>query len=272
MGTGNEKILSCPHCGQALERVGGSYICASRHTYDVARSGYVNLTSGSSRRESGDSGEMAEARAAFLDRGFYAPLRDAVCRIIGECGILVDAGCGEGYYTVAASQKASFALGVDLSRPSVERAAKRAKAVGVGEKTLFAVSSVYTLPLPDGCADVVLSMFAPCAEKEFSRILKRGGRLILAGAGKEHLWGMKKVLYRDVRENTVRADLPLRMKKTGEEELRYMLRLKDAETIRALYRMTPYAFRTPREAEERLFSLPKLDTLADFMLYTYVKE
>lgn len=51
---------------------------------------------------------MVAARSAFLDRGYYAPLRDALCaRTAEECKALpspalLDSGCGEGYYTAGA--------------------------------------------------------------------------------------------------------------------------------------------------------------------------
>lgn len=69
--------LRCPLCGEPLAVVGNSLVCAGarRHTYDMARTGYVNLNT--HLPKSGDTAEMAAARQAFLRRGYYAPLAAA---------------------------------------------------------------------------------------------------------------------------------------------------------------------------------------------------
>ena len=95
----------CPVCGNALEKREKQYICANSHSFDIARQGYVNLlrTNRSKDKRHGDDKRMVAARTAFLDAGYYAPLRDAIAAAAteytsGDAGVL-DAGCGEGYYT-----------------------------------------------------------------------------------------------------------------------------------------------------------------------------
>ncbi len=263
-----KKILTCPKCKAPLTCVGGSLICESRHTYDIARSGYVNLINTNSQKESGDSKVMAQARQAFLSSGAYGKLCYAVCRAAGSGEVAVDAGCGEGYYTCALSEQFQYTYGFDLSKASVDYAARRAKAQGVSDKTLFGVSSVYDMPLRQASADCVISIFAPCATEEFKRVLRPGGKLVVACAGKRHLEGMKAVLYEKIRENTERADLPS-LYECERYDISYNITLESAEQIRALYMMTPYCHRTSPEAEARLLSLDKLETLVDFEIHVY---
>ena len=97
--------LTCPVCGGALHREERSLRCGAGHCYDLARQGYVNLlrTNRSKDKRHGDDKRMVAARTAFLDAGYYAPLRDAIAAAAteyttGDAGVL-DAGCGEGYYT-----------------------------------------------------------------------------------------------------------------------------------------------------------------------------
>ena len=129
--------LTCPVCGGALHREERSLRCGAGHCYDIARQGYVNLlrTNRSKDKRHGDDKRMVAARTAFLDAGYYAPLRDAIAAAAteytsGDADVL-DAGCGEGYYTagVCAALREQNpgvrAAGVDLSRSALKKAARR---------------------------------------------------------------------------------------------------------------------------------------------------
>lgn len=264
-------FLTCPICKKPLFLQSGSLVCESGHTYDVAKSGYVNLTNTSSQKESGDSKEMADARRAFLDSGAYSRFRDAIIDAAATSKIVLDAGCGEGYYTAGVARACDAALGFDLSKSAVMKASKRAKAEGVSDKTFFGVGSVFSLPVADGCADCVTSIFAPCAEDEFLRVLKPGGILVVGCAGKRHLEGLKRELYDNVRENTERADLPTQMEKLDRINVSYDIKLTGSEQIKNLYMMTPYCYKTGIDAQKRLLSLDTLDTLVDFEIHIYRK-
>ncbi len=67
---------------------------------------------------------------------------------------------------------------------------------------------MFELPVRDACVDGVVNVFAPCAPAEFARVLKPGGKLIVAGAGEEHLMGLKRLLYDETHVNDSRRDLP----------------------------------------------------------------
>ena len=73
----------CPVCGGILTPDGGSYRCDEGHCYDIAKSGYVNLIR-SNKSLHGDDRDMIRARNRFLDCGYYAPLRDALCEVLRE--------------------------------------------------------------------------------------------------------------------------------------------------------------------------------------------
>lgn len=71
--------LLCPVCGGRLAREKTVWRCESRHSFDVARSGYVNLLPPSaSGKRHGDDKRMVAARTAFLSRGYYDHLIGAV--------------------------------------------------------------------------------------------------------------------------------------------------------------------------------------------------
>ena len=107
----------------------------------------------------------------FLEKGYYSPLREALCTLALRdtadlpAPALLDSGCGEGYYTQGLFQALTQAgrtpevAGVDISKFALRRAAKRVKE---GE---FAVASVYHLPVADSRADLLTNVFSPCARR-----------------------------------------------------------------------------------------------------------
>jgi len=108
-------MLICPHCEQALTRDGQVYRCPQGHTFDVARQGYVNLLRRPTKLPS-DTKEMLAARRRFLARGYYEPLAEAIASTMSDwlrirsapadqtAGGVLDAGCGEGYFTRAVAR------------------------------------------------------------------------------------------------------------------------------------------------------------------------
>lgn len=203
-------ILRCPVCGEAVEKEGRSLFCkgARRHCFDFAKEGYVNLAP-SAAAGGGDDAGLIRARTAFLSAGHYAPLADRICDILTANvpgGTVIDAGCGEGYYSCRMAARGLQVLGVDLSKNGIRHAAK--DPVGRERSALFAVAGIFTLPVADSSADAVVSLFAPVAETEFLRVLKPGGVLLLAGAGPDHLLDLKRVLYDTPYQNQPRADAP----------------------------------------------------------------
>ena len=144
-------LFCCPVCGGPLAPAPGALRCPKGHSFDVAAQGYVNLLTADRMRTKapGDSREMVAARRAFLEAGFYEPFSDALNALAlsktGPGAALLDAGCGEGYYTArlyAALQDAGRAAHVaayDISKAAV-RAAATSTATSVGSP-----STSYTL-------------------------------------------------------------------------------------------------------------------------------
>jgi len=92
-----------------LEKLEKQYICPNKHTFDIAREGYVNLLLAHQKRtkEPGDSKAMIGSRRAFLNKGYYSTLSECLNEIIaaelldtpkGTPINVLDAGCGEGYF------------------------------------------------------------------------------------------------------------------------------------------------------------------------------
>ena len=265
-----ETLLRCPVCGKGLERNGNTLLCtgARRHAFDMASAGYVNLAPARASG-GGDDAALIGARTAFLNGGHYAPIADGICEALctyAHGDTVLDAGCGEGYYSLYMCRNGMKTLGVDLSKQGILHAAKSAKRTGCD--AFFAVGSVFELPVASESLDAVVSVFAPVAEEEFSRVLKPGGILVLAGAGAEHLFSMKRVLYDTPYLNEPRADAPERMALLERRRIRYVTQL-DSEMLGSLFAMTPYAYRTSREGKARLDATDSLGVDVDVELAIY---
>lgn len=272
-----DSLFCCPLCAAPLSREVGRYRCPNGHSFDIAAAGYTHLLPANRKhsKNPGDDKQMVAARSTFLDKGYYAPLRDALCalavREIGERDnpILLDSGCGEGYYTagliqaLTAAGQPPRAAGVDLSKFALRKAAKRAP---TGE---FAVASVYRLPLADSSVDLLTNVFSPLAAEEFARVLRPGGIYCYAVPAPRHLWEMKEVLYDRPYENPVKREEYSGFQWQGAEQVRGRIVLEDGADLMALFGMTPYAWKTPREGVERLKSLTQLETEIGFDIHWY---
>lgn len=260
--------LICPVCKKTgtetpLTRENNSLFCIHRHCFDIAKSGAVSFT-----QPSGDDKYMVAARTEFLGSGAYIDFAKKIASNLTETKTIVDAGCGEGYYSnIFAEQTGSLVFGFDLSKAAVNHAAKTAKAKQTN--AFFAVAGIFDLPIASGSVDAVTSIFAPISN-EFERILKPGGLLIVGAAGKRHLYELKKSVYDSVYENVGRHDLPNRLKLISEQNINYKF-VCEGENIRRLFSMTPYCYKTSKSDREKLDRLERLEITADFDIFIYKK-
>ena len=270
-------LFCCPLCASPLTREGGTYRCPQGHSFDLAAAGYTHLLPANRKhsKQPGDDREMVAARAAFLEKGYYAPLLQALCdgaleRLAAlSAPVILDSGCGEGYYTSGLFHALTQAgltpstAGVDLSKFALRRAAKR---LPQGE---FAVASVYHLPLSPSSVDLLVNIFSPLAAEEFARVVRPGGWFCYAVPSPRHLWEMKQVLYPQPYENPVKREEYPGFIWQSVQEVRGTIHLSCGEDIQALFGMTPYAWKTPKAGREQLAKLEELDTTIGFDLHWY---
>ncbi len=262
----------CPLCGG--EFTGDVTLrCPAGHSFDRAKEGYYHLLPVQRMRTKapGDSREMVAARRDFLEAGYYAPFGEALGRLVLDCQPavpgkplhLLDTGCGEGWYdrriadAFAAAQRPLALAGFDIAKPAVRLAAK---ALPGAE---YAVASSFAQPVMDGWADVAVNIFSPFAREELCRVVRRGGRLIYAVPGPEHLYGMKAVLYETPYKNPVREIEYPGFRAIGEEAVHAEIEVPQAR-LASLFAMTPYYWKTPQDGAERLAALPSLKTAIEF--------
>jgi 23S rRNA (guanine745-N1)-methyltransferase len=249
--------------------------CTKGHSFDLARSGYVNLLPVNRKhaKNPGDNAVMMRARKRFLDAGYYGTLQEALKRVVVSYaragGILLDAGCGEGYYTAGMGEALTEAqipmqiYGVDISKSAADAAAKRYP------QGKFAVGSVFHLPVADRCCDVLTTIFAPYCGEEYHRVLRKNGVMIMVIPGQQHLWGLKEAIYDVPYPNAVRDYALEGFELIQAEYVDSWMKLVRPEDIQNLFQMTPYYYKTGREEHARLEKLETLSTQISFEILQY---
>lgn len=270
-------LFCCPLCGEPLSMEKSRLFCSNGHSFDRARQGYTHLLPPNRMhsKEPGDTREMVQARREFLESGAYDLFAQRLCELAAEAlsgfssPFLLDAGCGEGYYTgkladfLQDSGIPARIAGFDISKSAVKAAAGKYKGIQ------FAVASAFAVPAADASVDCLTNVFAPIVPGECARVVKPGGWMILAVPGPRHLYGLKELLYEAPYENETRDTQYPGFVFLRRETVEGKLHLTDARQIQNLFAMTPYYWKTPESGSQRLAQADSLDTEIrfDFLLY-----
>jgi 23S rRNA (guanine745-N1)-methyltransferase len=246
--------LLCPvrNCGEALSLQGRTYVCPRGHSFDVARSGYLNLLQPQDRKspKAGDSREAVAARGRFLAAGYETPFVQALLATIARLGLperplVLDVGCGTGFHLgeVAAALGVE-AHGTDLSVPAIELAAK-----GHPEATFVVANADRFLPYAPGSFDLALSLTARRHGPALRRVLAEEGFLLVAVPGPDDLVELRtavlgQTVLRDRGETTAEA-LAAEFTLVERQTVRWSADL-DADAVRDVLAAT---YRGARERE-----------------------
>ena len=179
------RLLACSvrGCELPLERRGGTFSCARGHSYDVSRSGYVNLLQPQDRRspDAGDPKSVVDARARLLAAGVGAAIVDAIVRRaaaleLEDGAAVVDIGSGAGETLASLARVRTITgIGIDLSAAAAQHAARRHP-----QLTWVVANADRRLPLVDQSISLILSVHARRHPVESARVLARGGHLLVA--------------------------------------------------------------------------------------------
>ena len=261
--------LICPICGNQLNKQERSYVCANRHSFDIARQGYVNLLAVQQKHSlnPGDTREQVLSRRAFLEEGHYAPIARALTDTatqLGASGPILDIGCGEGYYSAQLAQ----ALGAELTGLDISKEAVRCAAAKYKNATWLTATAAH-IPVEDGSAGLVTSLFALTLPEEFKRVLRPDGYYFQVLAAQDHLLGLKSIIYPELkfREKDSVPELPgFRLVKSL--PIRFSFTVEGPQ-IQNLFSMTPHVFRIGKEGAARLAKTERLTDTASCVLNVY---
>jgi 23S rRNA (guanine745-N1)-methyltransferase len=263
-------LCTVRNCRLPLAREERRLVCANRHSFDVARSGYVNLLQPQDKRSKnpGDTGDAVAARRRFLERGLAEPLVQAIVAAmpLTPGDTLLDAGCGEGHHTDAFRRAyGAKVCGLDLSVPAIELAARKYR-----DCEWIVANADRFLPFEDASLTAVASITARLSVDEFHRVLAPGGRLLVVIPGADDLIELREAILgegveRDRTERTIEMFSP-KFSLQHHQALRHVARL-DREAIADVMSSSYRGLRT-RE-RERLATIDAMDvTMArDLLLF-----
>jgi 23S rRNA (guanine745-N1)-methyltransferase len=221
---------------------------------------------------------MIAGRRDFFAAGYYRPLADGIADAIlsylpGSAEqVVLDAGCGEGYYLRQLRnhlegrdlEQTTVLGGLDISKHAIRVAAKR------DPSGLYAVASVYGMPILPGQVDVLLSHFSPVSAEDFKRVVHEDGVVLIGGPGERHLFRLKELLYDAAAEHQP-ADplLGAGFKLIETHRIRYEVAIRGRGQVAQLLSMTPFYWSVSRETQETIAELDSLDTEVDVIAHAY---
>lgn len=237
------RMYLCPLCQLPLTLNQRQYQCTNKHSFDLAKEGYVNLLPVQQKKslDPGDNSEMMQARRAFLQAGWYAEVAEQAATMLSayKPQQLLDLGCGEGYYSgLLQQQLAPQQLhGIDISKAAIRFAAKHYP------KAHFAVASAYQLPFAAEQFDAIARIYAPSLLSELQRVLKVGGYLLTVTPAPAHLLQIKQALYSEVKLHSSDIAQLAGFQHMQRQQLSFTLAQLSAEDLTHLITMVPLGWK-----------------------------
>ncbi|MBR9882692.1 MAG: methyltransferase domain-containing protein [Oceanospirillales bacterium] len=273
--------LSCPVCHGALaiDADEKSLRCEAGHSFDRARQGYWNLLLAQRKKskDPGDNSEMIQARRRFLDAGYYWLIAEQLNQLLVaelsgiQSPLLLDLGCGEGYYTMQIEEALTAAgfsaqiAGLDISKHAVKAACKRSTGID------WLVATGADVPLPAESLDAMTLMFSRVMPGPMAKVIKPGGLLVVVWPGPAHLMALRELIYDEVRlrEYDPTPELDALFEHQRTETLNFDFEIDNAQGIDDLLTMTPHGQRIKSSTHSAILERGQLNCQADIRLGVY---
>tara|TARA_A200000113_G_scaffold124598_1_gene112182 strand:+ start:2495 stop:3370 length:876 start_codon:yes stop_codon:yes gene_type:complete len=282
----------CPLCKSPISLDTQQIMCPNRHSFDKAKSGYVNLLPVQFKKSKlpGDDKDMVRARREFHKLNAYLPLKERMISLLGDALSkkdihsepldeghksnlinIYDAGCGEGSYLDAiidgllSKGLAVNGAGSDIAKIAVELAAKAFK------RSQFVVASSFDLPLGDDSQDVIIQVFAPGSNDEYLRALRDHGLLLTVDPAPNHLFELKTMIYDDPKQHQLEDAPRVGFTRLHNEIFTFSIDFKSHDHVLALIKMTPFYWKLPEgKIKEIVKTLTSVS--ADFHIQLWQKH
>ena len=201
-------LFRCPLCHGRILAEDTSLRCERGHDFAISRKGYVDFCP--SARAGAYDDALFDSRSRFIAGGFYTELIEDLKGILEQYaseGPILDAGCGEGSFlkAVLPDPEARPCIGLDLSRPGIQRAARG------GSGWLWAVGDLSRLPFQNGSMAAVLNVLSPANYLEFDRVLRPDGVILKVVPGENYLAEVRALAKDRLRHETYSNERVIRL-------------------------------------------------------------
>ena len=221
-------LFRCPLCHGVLTSGETSLRCEKGHDFSISKKGYVDFCPAARAGAYDDA--LFDSRSRFIAGGFYGELIEDLRKLLDKYapdGPILDAGCGEGSFmkAICPAPTTRPCIGLDLSRPGIQRAARG------GGGWLWAVGDLSRLPLKDGSMAAILNILSPANYPEFGRVLRPGGAVLKVVPGERYLQEVRALVKDRLRSESYSNERVVRL---FEERFD----LSDSREICSTYRLT----------------------------------
>lgn len=193
-------IFACPVCHGKME-VTDQYVvtCENRHTFDVAKQGYVNFMTHAATSMYGK--ELFEARKQIIESGLYMPLHLEIVKLLQTFRHdikVLDTGCGEGSHLAKMKQQFEeitgqhmIAAGIDIAKEGIITAGRNYGDI------IWCVGDLAKSPFQKSSFDVILNILSPANYKEFRRLLSPNGYVVKVVPQSGYLQQLRELFFAD---------------------------------------------------------------------------
>lgn len=255
--------FACPHCQEAIVvENDGRLICPNRHSFDVAKQGYVYMLT--KPMNSMYSKELFESRHEIITSGLFDEVQEKIAELIEKReAIILDTGCGEGSHLARICDRLDEAvgIGIDIAKEAIAAAAK------FNLNQIWCVGDLAKSPYQADSFDVILNFLSPANYEEFARLLKMGGKVIKVVPQENYLKELRVQVFADSeKEIYSNAQTVARFKEQFSnvlvERISYTVPLKN-ELVPKLLEMTPIGWHIEDKAA---ISLPEITIDLDILI------
>lgn len=243
----NEHIFACPICSQHV-RVGneGSVVCTSKHSFDIAKQGYINFIT--KPVQSMYSKELFEARHDIISSGLYDELQTRLAELAVGTHLL-DTGCGEGSHLarIAAKKSSAIGVGIDIAKEGIVAAAK------FHPGFIWCVGDLAKSPYNEESFDAIFNILSPVNYDEFRRLLKPEGKVIKVVPHEGYLKELRQQVFANSEKESYSNEQTVvrfqeSFSKVEVERLTYTKQLPQ-ELVPKLLAMTPMGWHIEKKSE-----------------------
>ncbi|MEW4427775.1 putative RNA methyltransferase [Paenibacillus pabuli] len=277
----SQEMFRCPLCSKPMNLIHlQSLICMNQHCFDIAKQGYINLSSRSIKSKY--DRHTFETRRIISQSGLFHPLQAAVSEIIlnqitsKEPIRLLDAGCGEGsqLYSIQSTinqrkRNAILAVGMDISKEGISLAAAEYS------NAMWCVADIANIPLANQQFNFIINILSPANYSEFQRLLTDDGLVIKVVPEQHYLKEIRDILYKGTGKQ-VYSNTPTiryfneRFDLIAVENIQYQVSLSE-HLIPPLLGMTPLSWGASQESREKILRMDLKQITMDFKILLGMK-